>query len=154
MFTVRHALPWLLPLLLVACGPAATAAQTLPRQPLPTSAARAPSAVPTAASDPAPSLSTAPEATPIATPTPAPPAPQPDFLFVSFAGMASGTYPVHLHRVCSGTQGYHLAYLPYLDVSEKGSGGIAVPAADFGHGWCLIVYANRAAKAVAAYRPI
>jgi len=73
---------------------------------------------------------------------------------VSFSGLAPGTYPVHLHRVCSGRQGYHLAYLPSLAVSAAGSGETSVPAADFGQGWCLVVYGNGALTLVAAYRPI
>jgi hypothetical protein len=68
--------------------------------------------------------------------------------------LAAGNYPVHLHRICSGSQGYHLAYLPYLSVSSAGSGEIAVPAGYFGQGWCVVVYANRAQTSVAAYRPI
>ncbi len=85
---------------------------------------------------------------------PAPRAVGPDPNFVSFSGFAAGSYPVHLHRVCNGRQGYHLAYLPYLSISAAGTGGIPVPAGDFGNGWCVVVYANPAATVVVAYRPI
>jgi hypothetical protein len=150
----RALLLLLLPLLLISCSSAATAAQSVPSGPMPTSAGAGPSPLPAAATDPAPSPSTTAAATPIATPPPAPPAAPPDPLFVGFAGLAPGSYPVHLHRICSGLQGYHLAYLPDLAISAAGSGGIAVPAADFRNGWCLVVYANRAQTSVVAYRPI
>jgi hypothetical protein len=141
MLSARHALPYLLPLLMVTCG-SPTAAHAVPSKPLPASFATEPSP------------STAPDATPIATPLPAPPAGPPDLLFVGFAGLAPGSYSVHLHRVCSGFQGYHLASLPDLAISAAGSGELAVPAGDFGQGWCVIVYATRALTTVAAYRPI
>ncbi|HEY8679678.1 MAG TPA: hypothetical protein VIN01_01360 [Candidatus Dormibacteraeota bacterium] len=156
MLIVRRALLCLLPLLLLACGSPATASQAAPGPPVPTAAPADPSAAP-AATEPPPSPSPATEATPIATPTPAPPPPpqpQPDFGYLRFTGLAAGNYPVHLHRICSGSQGYHLAYLPYLSVSSAGSGEIAVPAGYFGQGWCVVVYANRAQTSVAAYRPI
>jgi hypothetical protein len=156
VLVVRRALLCLLPLLLLACGSPATASQAAPGPPVPGAAPPDPSPVP-AATEPPPSPSPAPEATPIATPAPAPPPPpqpKPDFGYVRFTGLSAGTYPVHLHRICSGSQGYHLAYLPYLAVSAAGSGEIAVPAGYFGQGWCVVVYANRAQTAVAAYRPI
>jgi hypothetical protein len=156
MLIVRRALLCLLPLLLLACGSPATASLAAPGPPVPTAAPADASPAP-AATEPPPSPSPTPEATPIATPTPAPPPapqPQPDIGYVRFTGLAAGTYPVHLHRICSGSQGYHLAYLPYLAVSAAGSGEIAVPAGYFGQGWCVVVYANRAQTSVAAYRPI
>ena len=154
MLSARRALLLLLPLLLISCGSAATAAQSVPSGPMPTSAGGRPITAaggrdrsgPIAfdhgrcdsdrdSSSGAPGSSAGP-------------------LFVGFAGLAPGSYPVHLHRICSGLQGYHLAYLPDLAISVAGSGGIAVPAAAFGNGWCLVVYANRAQTSVVAYRPI
>jgi hypothetical protein len=85
---------------------------------------------------------------------PPPPPPPPQYLAVGFTGLAPGSYPVHLHAICNGRQGYHIAYLPELNVSAAGSGAVEVPAAYFGKGWCLVVYANRSATAVAAYRPV
>jgi hypothetical protein len=147
----------LLALLLLACGPQSTAVQAAPAGPAP--ALSTPVSAPTTEPIPVPASTPTPaptEASPPPGPAapPAPPAPPPDSYFVNFGGLAPGIYPVHLHRVCNGGQGYHLAYLPYLSVSAAGSGGIAVPARDFGRGWCVIVYANRAATVVAAVRPI
>jgi hypothetical protein len=154
MLMARRVLLCLLPLLLFACGSPATAAQGVPGRLVPTAAPAGITPSP-AATDPPPSPSPAAEATPIATPTPAPlPPPPPEFGYVRFSGLAAGTYAVHLHRICSGSQGYHLAYLPNLAVSAGGGGEIAVLAGDFGQGWCVIVYANRAQTLVAAYRPI
>jgi hypothetical protein len=90
---------------------------------------------------------------PTAAPAP-PPQPPPAYELVGFNGLAPGLYPVHLHAVCNGRQVYHIAYLPDLPVSAAGSGAIEVPTAYFAKGWCVVVYANRGATAVAAYRPI
>lgn len=156
MLLARRFVLCLLPPLLLGCGSSAIAAQSAPSGPRPVASAAAPSPPPTGASPPA-SPSPAPEATPIATPTPEPaPPPRPEaaFGYVRFSGLAAGTYPVHLHRICNGGQGYHLAYLPNLAISAAGAGQIVVPARDFGQGWCLVVYGNRAQTLVAAYRPI
>ena len=79
--------------------------------------------------------------------------PAPAMRPVTFTGLPSGTYPVHLHLICSGRQGFHLAYLPSLRVAGS-TGTISVPAADFGHSWCVIVYANPSLSAVLTTRRI
>lgn len=61
---------------------------------------------------------------------------------VGFSHLPPGTYRVHLHAICSGSQAYHLAYLPDLVVGATHSGQVLVPIADFGRGWCVIVYAD------------
>jgi len=63
-------------------------------------------------------------------------------------------YPVHLHSICDGSQSFHLAYLRSLSVGPAHSGAISVPAADFGRGWCVIVYADAAASRVLAVQRI
>lgn len=73
---------------------------------------------------------------------------------VGFANVPAGTYQVHLHAICSGRQGYHLAYLPNLRVGSTQGGQILVPAEDFGRGWCVIVYADAARNVVLVTRPI
>jgi hypothetical protein len=72
---------------------------------------------------------------------------------LTFSGLPSGTYPVHLHRICDGRQGFHLAYLPSLHITAS-TGTILVPVADFGRSWCVIVYANQSATAVLTTRRI
>jgi hypothetical protein len=94
--------------------------------------------------------------------TPAPPAPAEApspakpaaALAVAFSGLPAGSYPVHLHRICSGAQGYHLSYLPTLYIGASSSGAIEVPSSDFGQGWCVIVYRNASLSSVVATRPI
>jgi len=73
---------------------------------------------------------------------------------VRFSGLPPGTFPVHLHSVCSGTQAFHMAVLQSLDVNGSGSGEIEVAASDFGRGWCLIVYTNPSLSRVLTFRPI
>jgi hypothetical protein len=142
----------LIAVLMVSCGSLSQSAQGAPSKP----AAPSASAVPVSAPTPTPT----PSATPIAVAlTPLPPAPtdppaQAADLTVAFQGLPPGTYPVHLHSICNGRQGFHLAYLPNLYVSAMSTGRISVPAMDFGHGWCVVVYANRALTAVAGYRTI
>jgi hypothetical protein len=136
--------------LLVSCGSLPEAAQAAPSRPATPSASAAPVSVPT------PLPSTAPIAVAA---TPLPPAPtdlpaQASEFTVAFQGLRPGTYPVHLHSICNGRQAYHLAYLPNLSISAMGTGSVSVPAMDFGHGWCVVVYANSALTAVAAYRTI
>lgn len=67
---------------------------------------------------------------------------------VGFSHISPGTYIVHLHAICSGSQGYHLAYLPDLVVGSAHTGQILVPTVDFGRGWCVIVYADAARSIV------
>ena len=73
---------------------------------------------------------------------------------VAFNGLPSGTFPVHLHSVCTGSQSFHIAVVQSLVVNSNGQGSIAVPSADFGHGWCLIVYTTPSLNAVLATRGI
>ena len=136
--------------LLVSCGSLSQAAQAAPSKPATPSASAAPVSAPTPSPSPSP---IAVAATPLPPAPTDPPAQASDFT-VAFQGLRPGTYPVHLHSICNGRQGYHLAYLPNLYVSAMSTGGISVPAMDFGHGWCVVVYANRALTAVAAYRTI
>lgn len=75
-------------------------------------------------------------------PSPTPSAPPTSSTTVAFSHLPPGTYQVHLHAICSGQQGYHLAYLPNLVVGSGHVGQIQVPAADFGRGWCVIVYSD------------
>jgi hypothetical protein len=75
-------------------------------------------------------------------PSPTPSAPPPSSTTVAFSHLPPGTYQVHLHAICNGGQGYHLAYLPNLAVGAGHIGQIQVPAADLGRGWCVIVYSD------------
>ena len=98
--------------------------------------------------------------TPPAVAPSAPPAPQPatatppapSSYSVSFSGLAPGTYPVHLHSACNGSQSFHIAVLQSLVISPGMSGSIAVSAADFGRGWCLIVYSGPSLASVLTVR--
>ena len=83
------------------------------------------------------------------------PAPaRPLTLPITFAGLRPGSYPVHLHSKCSGSQTFHLAYLPTLHVGALSAGTILIPRADFGIGWCLIVYTNTSRPTVLTVRRI
>ena len=72
----------------------------------------------------------------------------PAALPVGFSHLPPGTYQVHLHAICNGNQGYHLAYLPDLAVGAAHAGQVLVPTADFGRGWCVIVYSDTARNIV------
>ena len=72
----------------------------------------------------------------------------PEALPVAFSHVPPGAYQVHLHSICSGSQAYHLAYLPNLVVGASHSGQVQVPVSDFGRGWCVIVYADAARSIV------
>lgn len=78
----------------------------------------------------------------------------PSALPIGFSNVPPGTYAVHLHSMCSGRQTYHLAYLPDLAVGSAHTGQILVPAADFGRGWCVIVYSDAARNVVLATHAI
>lgn len=78
----------------------------------------------------------------------------PSQLPVVFSHLPPGTYQVHLHAICSGSQGYHLAYLPNLIVGSAHTGQVVVPTSDFGRGWCVIVYADAARNIVLVTQPI
>jgi len=73
---------------------------------------------------------------------------------VAFSGLPAGTYPVHLHSRCNGSQGFHITVLQNLQIAAGGSGAIDVPSSYFGRGLCLIVYASPTLSAVLATRPI
>jgi len=73
---------------------------------------------------------------------------------VAFSGLRAGTYPVHLHSRCNGSQGFHLTVVQSLRVASGGSGAIGVPSAYFGRGLCLIVYASPTLSTVLTTRPI
>ena len=119
----------------IACGVITTAPAPSPT-PTPTSTATA----------------TAPP-TPTATPTPTGGTTS-QTKDVTLAGLAPGTYPVHLHSRCDGSQGFHITGLDNLVITRQGQGRIAVPNADFGKGWCVIVYTNASLQNVLATRMI
>src|SRR6266849_4760772 len=97
---------------LVGCGsPNTPAAEHLTPSPPESPAAQAPS--------PSPSASPS--------PSPAAPAPRPTTMPVAFAGLPSGTYPVHLHSACDGSQRFHITVLQSL-VVRQGAGAISVPS--------------------------
>jgi hypothetical protein len=130
-------------LVVQACG----APPGLSAAPSPT-AVHSPSAQPTPTLIPSPSPSPTP---PPAKPEPAPvvPASRP----VAFYGLPAGTYPVHLHSVCSGAQNFHVTVVQSLSVSG-GSGSIQVPSSYFGRGLCVIVYSSNALSRVLTTRSI
>jgi hypothetical protein len=78
----------------------------------------------------------------------------PGALPLGFSQLPPGTYQVHLHAICNGSQGYHLAYLPDLVVGAAHAGNVLVPTADFGRGWCVIVYSDAARNIVLVTQPI
>jgi hypothetical protein len=98
----------------------------------------------------------------LASPTPASPspaaapaaAPAPTSIAVSFSGLPAGTYPVHVHSICSGRQSFHITVVQSLRVGAGGSGTIDVPSSYFGRGLCLIVYTSPSLSAVLTTRPI
>jgi hypothetical protein len=73
---------------------------------------------------------------------------------VAFSVLPAGTYPVHLHSRCNGSQGFHITVLQNLPIAAGGSGGIDVPSAYFDRGLCLIVYSSPTLSAVLTTRPI
>jgi hypothetical protein len=103
----------------------------------------------------APSQSLAPPApeTPSPAPTPAAAA-APTSIAVSFSGLPVGTYPVHVHSICSGRQSFHITVVQSLGVGAGGRGTIDVPSSYFGRGLCLIVYTSPSLSAVLTTRPI
>jgi hypothetical protein len=92
---------------------------------------------------------------PVAAPVVHPIGPRiPAALPVGFSHLPPGTYEVHLHAICGGSQRYHLAYLPGLVVGAAHTGQVLVPTADFGRGWCVIVYADAVRNIVLVTQPI
>jgi hypothetical protein len=96
------------------------------------------------------------------TPTPAaPPAPptpsaasQPSSYGFTFSGLPPGSYPVHVHSACNGSQAFHLATLGSLAIGMSRSGTVTVPAMYVGEGLCLIVYANPSLTSVMSVRRV
>jgi hypothetical protein len=72
---------------------------------------------------------------------------------VFFSGLGNGTYPVHLHSVCSGMQQFHITVLQSLVVTA-GAGAIQVPSGYFGRGLCVIVYSSPSLTGVLTTRRI
>src|SRR5947209_13748242 len=119
-----------------ACGPA-TAAEPSPSPPSASVSVAAASPLPTRSPSQAPAPTAAPPAT----------------AAVTFTGLRAGTYPLHVHSVCSGSQQFHITVLPSL-VVRNGAGVTEVPAGYLGRGLCLIVYTSPAATQVLATRRI
>jgi hypothetical protein len=84
---------------------------------------------------------------PSPSPSPAEPAPRPATMPVAFAGLPSGTYLVHLHSACDGSQRFHITVLQSL-VVRQGVGSIWVPSGYFNRGLCVIVYTSPAGDRV------
>jgi hypothetical protein len=72
---------------------------------------------------------------------------------VVFSGLRNGTYPVHLHSVCSGMQQFHITVLQSLVVTG-GAGAVEVPSGYFGRGLCVIVYSSPSLTSVLTTRRI
>ena len=112
------------------------------------------------ASSPAPSpaqASSVPSISPTPTPTPTPPpspTAAPSSVAVNFSGLPAGTYPVHLHSRCNGSQAFHITVLESLQVGSGGAGTIDVPSSYFDRGLCVIVYASSSLAAVLTTRAI
>jgi hypothetical protein len=73
---------------------------------------------------------------------------------VGFSRLAAGTYPVHLHSICSGRQSFHITVVQSLAVGPDGRGTIHVPSSYFGRHLCLIVYTSPSLSAVLTTRSI
>ena len=93
-----------------------------------------------------------------ASPTPAAQAaaaaPAPTSIAVTFSGLRSGNYPVHLHSRCSGRATFHITVVQSLTVGAGGIGTIDVPSSYFGRGLCLVVYTTPTLSAVMTTRQI
>jgi hypothetical protein len=116
--------------------------------------------VPASPSFPSPSASPTSASPPPASPAPDSPAPTlaaasaPTTIAVSFRGLPEGTYPVHVHAICSGRQNFHITVVQSLGVGSGGAGTIGVPSSYFGRGLCLIVYTSPSLSAVLTTRRI
>jgi hypothetical protein len=71
-----------------------------------------------------------------------------------FSGLPVGTYPVHVHSICSGRQNFHITVVQSLGVGSGGRGTIDVPSSYFSRGLCLIVYTGPSLSAVLTTRSI
>jgi superoxide dismutase, Cu-Zn family len=87
-------------------------------------------------------------------PTPTPSATPPATRTVSFSGLPMGSFAVHLHSVCNGSQNFHITVLGTLVVNSDGQGTISVPSGYFDRGLCVIVYGNAALSTVIATKTI
>ena len=107
------------------------------------------------AASPSASSTTAPSPPPSPSPSAADPpkARAPATIGVRFTGVPAGTFPTHVHSVCSGSQTFHITVVQSLAASA-GSGTIQVPSGYFGRGLCLIVYTNSSLSRVLTTRPI
>src|SRR5438874_3778719 len=97
--------------------------------------------------------SSVPSISPTPTPPPSPTA-VPASLAVNFSGLPAGTYPVHLHSRCNGSQAFHITVLETLQVGSGGAGTIDVPSSYFDRGLCVIVYTSSSLAAVLITRAI
>jgi hypothetical protein len=132
--TARIGLLLLAAAMFAACGTAAAQTATgSTRQPLAAGLPPASAVQPPLAAALGHLAAALPSPTPLAAPT---------SIAVTFSHLPPGNYQVHLHAICSGQQGYHLAYLPNLVVGAGHAGQIQVPAGDFGRAWCVIVYSD------------
>jgi hypothetical protein len=127
--------------LIVGCGSASKDAGMA--QPASGVASASPSPIPS----PSLSISPSPSAAPTAKATTA------GYISVRFTGLPSGTFPTHLHSICSGSQSFHITVAPSL-VVRAGTGTIQVPAGYFGRGLCLIVYSSSSLSRVLTARRI
>ncbi|MDQ6878305.1 MAG: hypothetical protein M3082_11585 [Candidatus Dormibacteraeota bacterium] len=98
--------------------------------------------------------SPSPRATPTPSSTPAKPVATPGAIAVSFSGLKAGTYPVHLHSACNGSQSFHIAIEQSLVIDRGGNGKVTVTSSNFGRGLCLIVYSSPALSTVLTVRKI
>lgn len=73
---------------------------------------------------------------------------------MNFSGLPVGTYPVHVHSICSGRQSFHVTVVQNLGVGSSGRGTIDVPSSYFGRGLCLVVYTSPSLSALLTTRPI
>jgi hypothetical protein len=73
---------------------------------------------------------------------------------IAFSGLQTGSYAVHLHSRCNGSQSFHITVLPSLRVASSGTGSIEIPRSYFGRGLCVIVYANASLSKVLTTRAI
>jgi hypothetical protein len=78
----------------------------------------------------------------------------PRIIVVSFSGLKVGTYPVHLHSACNGSQSFHIAVEQSLIINKGGRGSIAVASSYFEGGLCLIVYGSSSLRTVLTVRRV
>lgn len=132
-------------LALAACA-ASPVATTPPAAPTPL-ATPIPLATPTPVDSPLPAPTSAPTSMAPAVPPPDPP----QSVAVTLGGLPAGSHPVHLHSICNGGQGYHLATLGALG---GGTSTLDLPSDDFGRGWCLVVYTDGSLSRVLEYKAL